>query len=45
MFRARDNDISVTTDTFAHLDLDVDRVFITENEVNFIAFLRQWSQL
>jgi hypothetical protein len=38
MFRAGDNDISVTSETFAHLDLDVDRVFITENEINFLAF-------
>lgn len=33
-----DNDISVTSETFAKLDLKVSRVFITENEVNFLAF-------
>lgn len=33
-----DNDISVTIDTFARLDLDITRVFITENEINFLAF-------
>lgn len=33
-----DQDISVTRDTFARLDLPVERVFITENEINFLAF-------
>lgn len=33
-----DNDISVTADAFAQLDLDISRVFITENEINFLAF-------
>jgi hypothetical protein len=35
---ATDQDITVTRDTFARLDLGVRRVFITENEVNFLAF-------
>ena len=33
-----DQDISVTQAAFAQLDLPVSRVFITENEVNFLAF-------
>lgn len=33
-----DQDIMVTHDTFAQLDLPVEKVFITENEVNFLAF-------
>jgi len=33
-----DQDIMVTNDTFARLDLPVEKVFITENEVNFLAF-------
>ena len=33
-----DQDIMVTHDTFARLDLPVEKVFITENEVNFLAF-------
>jgi len=33
-----DQDIAVTHDTFAGLDLPVENVFITENEVNFLAF-------
>lgn len=35
-----DQDISVSSHTFARLSLSVDRVFITENEVNFLAFPR-----
>ncbi len=31
-------DITVTHDTFARLDFPVEKVFITENEVNFLAF-------
>lgn len=38
LFAGSDNDISVTGDTFAHLNLDMERVFITENEINFLAF-------
>lgn len=33
-----DQDIAVNQDTFSRLDLKVSRVFITENEVNFLAF-------
>ena len=33
-----DNDLTVTADTFARLDLNVASVFITENEINFLAF-------
>lgn len=33
-----DQDIQVTQAAFARLDLPVSRVFITENEVNFLAF-------
>jgi hypothetical protein len=33
-----DQDIMVTQETFARLDLPVAKVFITENEVNFLAF-------
>ncbi|MBU0968902.1 MAG: hypothetical protein KKA54_21305 [Proteobacteria bacterium] len=33
-----DQDITVTHDTFARLHLPVARVFITENEINFLAF-------
>jgi hypothetical protein len=33
-----DQDLTVTGDTFARLDLPVRRVFITENEINFLAF-------
>jgi hypothetical protein len=36
----RDQDIAVTRDTFAGLDLPVDNVFVTENEINFLAFPR-----
>jgi hypothetical protein len=35
-----DQDIAVTHDTFAGLDLPVGTVFITENEINFLAFPR-----
>jgi hypothetical protein len=38
MFHAGDNDVCVTSETFAHLNLDVHRAFITENEINFLAF-------
>ncbi len=33
-----DQDITVTQTAFARLDLPVSRVFITENEINFLAF-------
>jgi hypothetical protein len=33
-----DQDLAVTHDTFARLELPVKRVFITENEINFLAF-------
>ena len=33
-----DQDITVTQTTFARLEIPVDKVFITENEVNFLAF-------
>ena len=33
-----DQDLTVTAETFARLDLPVQRVFITENEINFLAF-------
>ena len=33
-----DQDIAVTAETFARLNLPVQRVFITENEINFLAF-------
>jgi hypothetical protein len=36
--RAVDQDITVTADTFARLLLPVKRVYITENEINFLAF-------
>lgn len=35
---AADQDITITHDTFASLDFPVRRVFITENEINFLAF-------
>ena len=35
-----DQDIAVTHDTFAGLNLPVDNVFVTENEINFLAFPR-----
>jgi hypothetical protein len=35
-----DQDVTVTHDTFAGLDLPVDTVFVTENEINFLAFPR-----
>jgi len=35
-----DQDIAVTHDTFAGLDLPLDTVFVTENEINFLAFPR-----
>lgn len=31
-------DVTLDADSFSHLDLDVQRVFITENEINFLAF-------
>lgn len=34
----RDQDLTVSQDAFAELDPPVSRVFITENEVNFLAF-------
>ena len=33
-----DQDITVTAQTFARLDLPPKRIFITENEINFLAF-------
>ncbi len=33
-----DQDLTVTKETFAELDLPVSTVFITENEINFLAF-------
>lgn len=33
-----DQDITVTAQTFAGLDLPAKRIFITENEINFLAF-------
>jgi hypothetical protein len=33
-----DQDITLTQDTFAKLDFPGERVFITENEINFLAF-------
>lgn len=33
-----DQDITITHETFARLDLAARRVFITENEINFLAF-------
>jgi len=33
-----DQDITVNADAFARLDLPVERVFVTENEINFLAF-------
>ena len=35
-----DQDIAVPHDTFAGLDLPLDNVFVTENEVNFLVFPR-----
>lgn len=35
---AVDQDITVTAETFARLRLPVERVYITENEINFLAF-------
>ncbi|MDD5058698.1 MAG: DUF2220 family protein [Sideroxydans sp.] len=32
------HDIAVTSDAFARLDLPVKRVFVTENEINFLSF-------
>jgi hypothetical protein len=33
-----DQDLTITHDTFARLDPPVKRVFVTENEINFLAF-------
>jgi hypothetical protein len=33
-----DQDVTVTMETFARFDLPVKKVFITENEINFLAF-------
>jgi len=33
-----DQDISVPQDTFSKLDIPVERIFITENEINFLVF-------
>jgi hypothetical protein len=35
---AVDQDFTLTEETFARLDLPVERVYITENEINFLAF-------
>lgn len=35
---ACDQDITITTEAFAGVKLDVSKVFITENEINFLAF-------
>ena len=35
---AVDQDITVTADSFARLELPVERAYITENEINFLAF-------
>src|SRR5690606_26922002 len=36
---AADQDITVTADAFAHLELPaIKRVYITENEINFLSF-------
>ncbi|EKD37175.1 MAG: hypothetical protein ACD_75C01227G0002 [uncultured bacterium] len=35
---ATDQDFTVTEETFARLELPVERVYITENEINFLAF-------
>ncbi len=35
-----DQDVTIGHETFARLDLAADRVFITENEINFLAFPR-----
>ncbi|MBF0586699.1 hypothetical protein INT08_07155 [Prosthecochloris sp. N3] len=37
---AGDQEMSVTSETFAALDLPVESVFMTENEINFLAFPR-----
>lgn len=34
----RDQDVTVSSDTFAGLDLPIRRVFVTENETNYLAF-------
>jgi len=34
----RDHDLSVTADDFAALEVGVARVFVTENEINYLAF-------
>ena len=35
---ATDQDISVNQDTFNRINLEIGRIFITENEINFLAF-------
>lgn len=35
-----DHDIAIPHDTFAEIDLPVETVFVTENEINFLAFPR-----
>jgi len=40
-----DQDIMVNHDTFSDLDLPVQRIFITENEINFLAFPRVANSL
>ena len=35
---AANPDVTLDADSFSHLDLNVQRVFITENETNFLAF-------
>jgi hypothetical protein len=38
LFSSEDQDIAVTQETFSSLNLHQRRVFITENEINFLAF-------
>jgi hypothetical protein len=33
-----EQDVTLDAASFAHLDIDVSRIFITENEINFLAF-------
>ena len=40
-----DQDITVTHETFARLDFPVERIFVTENEINFLAFPPATSSL
>ena len=40
-----DQDITITREAFAHIDIPVETVFITENEVNFLAFPQQRASM